>query len=179
MTTLADIEKLTTNYASEKNNLDALIAEINADAEDLKKKYSLRLRKMMGNVSGKYEVLFRAIQENPALFEKPKTQIFEGIRVGIMQGKGSVQVEDEEQTITLIEKKLTDKADLLIKTTKSLVKTAIAQLSDQERAKIGVEIVGKESRVVITSVDAAVNKILNSIIKVSAEELKEEYEEAA
>jgi len=133
----------------------------------------------MGNVSGKYEVLYRAIAENPELFAKPKTQIFEGIRVGIMQGKGSVQVEDDELTITLIEKKMQDKADLLIKTTKSLVKTAIAQLSDEERAKIHVQIIGKESRVVITSVDAAVNKILNSIIKVSAEELKEEYEEAA
>lgn len=177
--TLQEIEKLTAAYASDQNDLNALIAEITAETEVLKKRYQLRLKRTICQVTAKYEGLYRAVAEHPELFEKPKTQMFEGIKVGIVAGKGKVQIDDEEQTIALIEKKLPSKADLLIKVTKALVKSAVAQLSDDERAKINAQIVGKESRVVITSVDSAVNKILNSIIKVSVDELREELEEAA
>ncbi|MDA8106189.1 MAG: hypothetical protein M0Z71_12530 [Nitrospiraceae bacterium] len=176
---LGQIEKLTTDYASQKNALDAIIAEISAETEGLKRKYQLRLRRAISEVTKRYEVLYRAIGENPGLFAKPKTQIFEGIKVGYSAGKGRLEVNDEEQTISLIEKKLQSKADLLIKTTKTLVKDAVKQLSDEERAKINAAIVGKENKVVITSVDGAADKILNSLIKISVEELKEELEAAA
>ncbi len=179
MKTLQDIEGRAANYAAEKNGLDDLLSEISIEAEALRRKYTPRLRKVMNKVTAAYEDLYRDTAENPDLFVKPKTYIFEGIRVGFMAGKGSVQVEDEEQTISLIKKKLAEKTDQLIKVKEELVKGAIQQLSDDERKKIGAQIVGKENRVVITAVDTAINKILSSLIKVSVDELKEEYEEAA
>jgi hypothetical protein len=176
---LGSIEKMTGDYASAKRDLDDLVAEIAEKTEALKREYSPKLKLVMSRIAKRHEVLYRSIAENPELFQKPKTQIFEGIKVGFMAGKGSLSMEDEQLTVELIKEHLPKQAKILIKTVEEPNVAAIKKLPTEQMELINVEIVGKEDKVVISPVDTTVGRILNSLIKVQAEDLSEEYQEAA
>src|SRR3990172_4421859 len=176
---LGSIEKMTGDYSSAKRDLDELIAEIGSRTEDLKREFGPKLKLVLGRIAKRHEVLYRSIKENPELFEKPKTQIFDGIKVGFMAGKGSLSIEDEQLTVELIKEHLPKQSKFLIKTIEEPNVAAIKKLPEDQQKLVNVEIVGKEDRVVISPVDTTVGKILNSLIKVQCEDLREEYEEAA
>lgn len=176
---MTGIEKKTKDFEKVKRDLDDLVSEIQGEADAMKRKYMTRLRTLMNAVTGKHADLYRAIQDNPELFVKPRTQIFEGITVGMQKGKGKLYVEDEDLTMKLIKKHLPELAAVLIHTVEEPCTSAIKKLPDADMKKIGVEIVGKEDSVIIKSVDNTIQKILNSLIKVQVEELTAEYQEAA
>jgi hypothetical protein len=175
---MQDIEQKTRQFAMEKRSLDDLMNELTLEAESLKKRYTGKLRLAMNNVSRQHEDLYRMIRDNPALFDKPRLQLIDGIRVGIKAGKGTLQIEDEDITIKLIKKILPDQKDILIKTTEEPAKAAIKKLDEKSMKSINVSIVGKEDHVVIEEADTQLNKILSSLLKFQVEELQEEYSDA-
>lgn len=155
------------------------MTEIKADTEELRKKYLARIRRVMSQVTARHADLYREIAENKDLFQKPRTQVIEGIRVGLSRGKGRLEVPNEEQTIAAIEEHLPKQAKFLIRIEKSLIVSAAKKLPPETLDLIGAEIVGKEDTVVIEEVEAQINKILSSLIKFQVEELSAEYEDAA
>ncbi len=179
MATMRDVESKVRSYAFAKRQMDDLMSELTAETELLKKKYLSKLRQAMGVVTGSHGDLYRTIAENPDLFDKPRLQLIDGIRVGLKAGKGTLQIDDEEATIKLIKKHLADQADILIKTTEEPAKASIKKLDEDSMRKIGVSIIGKEDHVVIEEADTQLNKILSSLLKFQVEELQEEYSEAA
>ncbi len=180
MATMQDIERETREFAQADRQLEEIMNEIRADTEALKKKYLARIRSVMNQVTAKHADLYREIAENKDLFEKPRTQTIDGIRVGLEKGKGSLEIEDAELTVKLIKKHFREQADILITTIEEPSVAAIKKLPEEDLKKIGAAIVGKEDRVVIKKVDTQLNKILNSLLKFQVEELSAEYcEEAA
>jgi hypothetical protein len=176
---MAGIERKTRDFEKVKRDLDDLVSEVQGEAETLKRKYFTRLRTLMNAVTAKHADLFRAIQENPELFDKPRTQIFEGIRIGMKKGKGKLLIEDPDLTMKLIKKHFEELAGVLIRTVEEPCTSAIRKLSETEMKKISVEMIGKDDTVVIEAVDNAIQKVLSSLIKVQVEEMNEEYKEAA
>lgn len=179
MATMQDIERETREFGKAKLELDEIMGEIRADTEALKKKYLARIRSVMNQVTAKHADLYREISENKALFDKPRTQTIDGIKVGLEKGKGSLEIEDPELTVKLIKKHFKEQADILIKTSEEPAVAAIKKLSEKDLEKIGAAIVGKEDRVIIKEVTAQLNKILNSLLKFQVEELSAEYQEEA
>jgi hypothetical protein len=180
MATMQDIEKETREYAKAKRELTEIMTEVKADTEALKARYVARIRKVMGQVTAKHADLYREIAENKNLFSKPRTQEFDGIKVGLKMGKGKLEVADEKQTILAIEEELPEKqAKLLIRTEKSLIRDAVKKLPEETLFRIGAEITGKEDRVVIEDIDSQIDKVLSSLLKFQVEELNAEYQEEA
>lgn len=179
MATMADIEKLQREYAAVKASLEAVKADLDSDVLALRKKYETRLKSVINRLTEKHSELYREIAENPGLFTKPRTVIVEGIRVGLKKGKGKLHMPDEQLTVQLIKENLPKKQKMLIRTIEEPAKAAILMLPEEELQLIACEIVGKEDQVVIEDVDSAVDKILNSALKIQIEELKDEYREAA
>jgi hypothetical protein len=179
MATMQDIEKQTREFAKAKRELNDIMAEIATETEVLKKKYLPRIRSVMNQVTARHGDLYREIAENPALFDKPRTQTFDGVRVGLSKGKGTLQIEDPELTIKLIRKHLAEQADILIRSFEEPAKAAIKKLDEALMKKIGCSIEGKEDRVLIEETDTQINKILGSLLKFQVEELSEEYREEA
>ena len=175
MATMQDVELQTRAFALAKQHLDEIMNELTLETETLKKKYVPRLRQTMNNVTALHNDLYRLIAENPQLFDKPRLQLIDGIRVGLKVGKGTLQIDDDEATIKLIKKHLADQADILIKTTEEPAKAAIKKLDEKSMRLINVSIVGKEDHVVIEEADTQLNKILSSLLKFQVEELQEEY----
>ncbi|MBI5056965.1 MAG: hypothetical protein HZB61_10165 [Nitrospirae bacterium] len=177
--TLQEIEKTTDDYAAAKREFDELVSEISERTETLKREFTPKLKAVMGKIAKKHQALYRAIGDNTDLFEKPRTQIFDGIKIGLMKGKGKLFVEDEDLTIKLIKKHLPEQEEYLLETKYELRKSVIKKLTEKEMVKINVAIIDKDDRIVIESIDTTVQKILNSLIKVQIEELSEEYKEEA
>ncbi len=177
MATMQDVEREVRNFAAVKRELDAIMEELTAETEILKKKYLPRLRKATSVVTNQHGALYRMIADNPGLFDKPRLQLIDGIRVGMKVGKGSLEIEDADLTVKLIEKHLEDQKDILIKTTKEPSKAAIKKLDEKSMKLINVSIVGKKDHVVIEEADTQLNKILSSLLRFQAEELQNEYSE--
>lgn len=165
MATLAEIERLCGEYSVARQTLKESAEELNKEIERLKRK---KLPQILKNVEFVSEIQMRlkaAIEESPKIFQKPRTQIFNGIEVGIRKGKGNVVIEDEKQTLRLIHKYYPDEWENYIKVIEKPIKTTLSQLSVVELKKLGITVVETGDEVVIKAKDSEIDRLVNLLLK--------------
>ncbi len=162
---ITDIQQLTKEYSIPYNQLQEYLSQMREDIESVRKKYLGLIKTTSVEIAEKVDILQNAILSNSHLFEKPRTQVFSGMKVGLQLKKESYKVPDEERTIKLIEKHFEDEKEFFIDTKKSVKKSALKELSDDELEKIKVIKSEPEDQVVIKSADDIVNKMIDAIIK--------------
>ena len=168
---MQQIEAATGLYAVAHAGLVATVAGLNDELEAVKKKYLPRIRKEAAHAKGLKEQLKTLIEGKPELFERPRTAIFHGVRVGFRKGEGKVAFEYEaDKVIALIEKHLADQAELLIITERKPNKEAIAQLPAADVKRIGCSIEGTGDLVVIKDAASEVDKLVAALLKDEPEE---------
>lgn len=163
--TLHEIETRTKNYAQARSLLADRVQQLQDEIEAAKRKAMPLIRSALATAKAAESELQAGVLAAPQLFKRPRTQVFHGIKVGIEKGKGVVRITDADRTIVLIRKHLPDQAELLIKTSESPLKTAIAQLPAADVKRIGVEIVEAGDQVVIRPVDGELDKMLSVLLK--------------
>ena len=92
--TLSDIEKLASRFAEDYNSLRAVAAELQEELDKVKKKHLAALRRASARAKESQSNLAAAVELNPALFTRPRTQVFHGIKIGFTKGKGKMEIED-------------------------------------------------------------------------------------
>ncbi len=167
---MADIEVKTQVFADARNGLITTVSCLNDELDSVKKKYRTRLIAEVGQVRMLRADLHAAVEANPALFEKPRSQIFHGVKVGYRKGAGKVTFVDADQVVKLIWLRLPEKAQTLIKTTEKPNKEAIAELEVAELKRIGCSIEATADVVEIKSVDSEVDKLVAALLKEETEE---------
>lgn len=172
---LSLIESKTREYSENYSALKLTVTELDAELQAVKKKYMNKIKRQADKVSESSLELTSAIDNNRALFEKPKTHIFHGIKVGLQKGKGKMEY-DAAQVVKLIKKHFKDKEDVLIQVTEKPINKAMEQLSITDLKKLGVHIVEAQDEVVIKSTDSDIEKFVQSLIK---EDQKNQEENAA
>lgn len=166
---MKEIEDLTTSYASDYNEFAQVKRDIDNELAKIKTKYGVKMNQLSQSLADKGAALQESLLNNPDLFEKPKTRVFAGIKVGFRKGKDTIEILNEEATIKRIEENFTkDKAETLIKTDKSVIKGSLSTLSDEELVKIGCEKKSGEDSVVIASIESAVDKFITALYKQDA-----------
>ena len=105
------------------------------------------------------------VEEHPECFEKPKTHVLAGIKVGYAKGKGALSFDDADSVVARIKKHLPEQADVLIRTKEAPVKEALAQLSAAELKKIGVTLSEAGDQTVVRPVDSEVDKMVDALLK--------------
>jgi hypothetical protein len=163
--TLHEIETRTRNYRSARDLLGERLHQLETEIESAKRRAMPVIRSALAVAKAAENELQAAISESPELFKKPRTQVFHGVKVGIEKGKGQVVIEDARRTVELIHRHLNDQAELLIKTTETPIKTAIAQLSGAEMKRIGCHVSEAVDSVVIRPVDSELDKLLSALLK--------------
>lgn len=176
MATLAEIERLTKDYSLARASLRERVEALNDEIERLKRLRLPQIRKAVEQASERQQALHVAVEGSPELFEKPRTIIFHGIKIGFQKGKGELAWEDEETVVKLIYKHFPEQADTLIKTTQKPLKTALAQLSVQELKRLGITVIETGDEVIIKATDTEIDKLVNALLK--DEEIKEAKEAA-
>ncbi len=170
-----EIQKMTEEYSKDRATLSAIVRDVEMEIEKLKRKAMPYIKKALGRVVESREALAAAIEESPELFVKPKTRVFNGVKIGYRKQKGEITWEDEARVIKLIEKYFPDDAHEgigLLRERVSVDKTAIIKLSAADIKRLGITIQEDTDEVVIAPVDSEVEKIVDALLK-GAEDAKE------
>jgi hypothetical protein len=168
--TLKELETLTRDFSDARARLAVLVGEIQVETQTILRNHMTQIKRCVAWTAERQDRLRAAIESNPSLFEQPRTQIFHGVKIGYRKATGSIQWDDDDQVVKLIEKHLADQVDALVKTEKRPIKKALEQLSVAELKKIACEAVEAGDVVVIKPVDDGVDSIVKALLKDALEE---------
>lgn len=133
MTTLTEIESRAKLYADARENLAAIVANLNAGIEAQKRQAMPEIKRAIARAATHHDQLRAMIEEAPELFSKPKSRTLYGIKLGFQKGKGKIEFDNPEQVVRLIKKFFPEQADVLIKTEEKPVKDALNALTAADR----------------------------------------------
>ncbi|MCA1971819.1 MAG: hypothetical protein LDL44_03195 [Caenispirillum sp.] len=170
MSTLAAIEAQTKSFAEVRRDLSAEIAALEAEIAELKRRRLPAIRILVGQARAAEADLRSTIEQGRDLFQRPKTIVMHGIKVGLGKGRGRLEYADAAHVVKLIRKHFPDKIDELVKVEESPVKGALNQMSAAELRKIGVTVVEAGEEVVVKATDGDVEKIVDALLKDAATE---------
>src|ERR1051325_3143120 len=109
--TLTEIDSLTKSFADVRAELADVVGILNLEIEHAKRKRLADIKRLVARCADKHGALKAAIEAAPELFEKPRTHVFHGIKVGFRKGTGSVDWEGDEQVAKLVEKHFPEQLD--------------------------------------------------------------------
>jgi len=165
MTTLTEIETLCKELSETDTDLKMALADFTAEVGAVSRRHVRKLKSKATRHAELTSQLAGMVEAAPDLFQKPKSVILHGIKVGFRYSNGSLKCEDEDLTLKLIERHLKDRIDELISTTKSPNKAAIKALTATELHRIGCSIDGAGDSVIVEIVDGDVEKFIKKITK--------------
>jgi len=171
MPTLGEIEALTKKWADAQDSLVDTVQGLEDAVESIKRQYLPGLKRQVAIAAAAKAELRAAIEDGRSLFARPKTLVIHGVKVGYEKGKDEVLVEDEDLTVSLIEKHFPEQKDLYIKTKKTVKKRAVKDLSELELKSIAVAVTDPGDVVVIKSMDSQIKKYVDKLLKERDEDL--------
>ena len=132
----------------------------------IKQRYLSRIKVAVGNTAGAHSELIDALISSPALFEKPRTRTFHGVKVGYIKQRGQVIIDDEAAVIKRVRELLPEtQAELIIKVRESIYKSAVYDLTTADLKRLGIRIDSDESIPVIKPTDTEVDKLVSALLK--------------
>ncbi len=172
MTTMKDIETLTREYADSYQQLASDVEVLEAAIRTIKKKSLPGIKRAAEKAAVAKEELKAAIEGAPALFEKPRTHLFHGVKVGLIKAKGTIEWGDADRVRALIERHMPDKLDVLCKVTYRPLKDAIAQLPAADIKRIGCTVVETGDQVLVKVADSDIERMVDALFKDEANAAK-------
>lgn len=163
--TISEFEPLCANYDQSCTELEEMIAALESDLEAVKAKHLRGLKKQAAIVAAREAELTSAVENSPAQFEKPRTFVIHGCKIGFTSSTGSVEFEDGDHVTKLVEKHFPKRFDELIKTDYTPRKDALRNLPAGELAKLGCRIDGAGDLVLVKRVAGDVEKLINKLIE--------------
>lgn len=174
--TLTEIETKTKHFADARANLSSLVDELNQALDAVKRPFLPQLKIAVRRAAQRYAELEAAIASAPEAFEKPRTHVFHGVKVGFRKGTGGIDWLDDEKVADLIQKHLPEQFDVLVKTTRKPQAKALASLDVADLKKIGCTVESTGDVVVIKPADSEVDKVVTALLKGATEEAQREAE---
>lgn len=165
MSTMQLIEAKAKSYAQARDKLAEIVTTLHDGMEALKRSHMADLKKAINRAAETSDALRALVEASPELFEKPKTAIFHGIRVGFQKGKGKISWDDAEEVVRLIHKHFPDELDDLITTTEKPAKEGLNELTAAQLKKLGITVDEGGNAVFIKPVDSAVDKMVKALLK--------------
>ena len=169
MSTLTEIETLTAQFAVEHGHLAGQIRALEVEIQNVKHKRLSAISAAVERAAKAKLVLHQAIAASPALFEKPRTQIFHGVKVGLQKGKGGIEYEDADRVVVLLRRMYGDNASAFIRTKEEPDKKMLADMPVAELKKLGCIVTDSGDQVVIKPTDSEIEKTVAALLKDAVE----------
>lgn len=167
------IQAATKRFADKRQALEDLVNTVNCKIEAVYRKNTRALKIAVAQVAEQQAALEALIEASPELFEKPKSLIFHGIKIGFRKGAGGLNWEDDVQVVNLIKKHFPKLADVLIHIEETPIKKALSELPVSDLKRLGVTVEDTGDMVMVKAVDSAVDKAVKQLLKNATEEIKE------
>lgn len=159
------IEYTSKNFADARVDLRNRLQALNDELAKAKRKALPGLRQAIDITAALHASLREIIRENAALFERPRTQIFHGVKVGYRKMKGDLTWESDDQVVKLIRKHCPEMFDTLVKTVETPLKQGLEQLPAELLKKLGVSVGNDADEVFIKCTDSEIDKAVNALLK--------------
>ena len=170
MTQLTAIEARAKLYAEAREKLAAIVSDLNAGIEALKRNAMPEIKRAVARAGTHHDELRALIGAAPELFVKPKSMTINGIKCGYQKGKGKIEWDDPDQVVRLIKKHFPEQADVLIVTTEKPVKDALNSLTVAELKRLSCSVVEGGEVIFVKPVDGAVDKLVDALLKEATED---------
>jgi hypothetical protein len=162
---MADLDRLAKIYYDKRDELGAVVGEMEAEIEAIKRKFMRSLKAKVSNAKEAENELKNAVSIAPELFEKPKAVILHGIKCGFRKKPGQLTWDDDAYVCDKIEKHFAEQADVLIKTTRKPVDKALRNLQAGDLLKLGIKLDKDIDEPVVAAVDSEVDKLVEALMK--------------
>lgn len=185
MTTIASpvspivkIDALAANYAKRREAVAELVAEMHEEIRAVHRRYRRRLIAACGTGEGAASAILATIQEHPELFVRPKSMTLHGVQFGRKEGAGKLHWDDDEQVCARIDKHFKKhEAELLIKTTRKPIDSALRDLDPVVLKKLGVTVEATGEVWFVKVPKSEVDKLVGRLLKEgTAAGIKDEVE---
>lgn len=165
MTTMNEIDAGAKKLSEARAKLAESVAALKQAMDALHRSHLPGIKRGLTPAFEAEQALRELVASAPGLFEKPKTVVLHGIKVGYQKGVGKVSWDDDDMVVRLIRKKLPDQADVLIKTEETPIKTALKQLNVKQLQSIGCEVEESGDVVVVRAIDSVIDKLVKALLK--------------
>lgn len=168
---LGDIERLCRAYADEYDHLASKVQVLQDEIEAAKRKRLHGIKNAVAKAAAAKSALEAAVARAPHLFEKPKTLVICGVRVGYKKQPGRLAFDDPARVVALIRKHCPDQFETLVSVRETPLKGGLAQLSAAELKRLGVQLEADSEAVVVQSTADQVDKLVAALLS-EADELE-------
>lgn len=160
---LRDIETATHHYASKRDELRAIAARCKAEVDIIRERYRAEIRAAASDAAVAHDGLNALIDQHRGLFNKPRTRLFSGIKVGLRKTPGRVKFADVKRTLELIKKKLPEFVERLIRSKEEPVLDAIKELEPKQLAAIGASLIATGDEIVIDHASDEIDALIEAL----------------
>jgi hypothetical protein len=166
---LAKIETATNAFALAHDELATTVRALEAELAEVKSRHLRQLRRDVARAADKRSALAALLESAPHLFLKPRTLVFNGIKVGYQKGKGGIDFDDADKVVERIFKQMGDMGEDFVHTSYKPNKEALQDLDVATLKKFGCSIKNAGDEIIIKPTND-VDKIVNALLKDATEE---------
>ena len=165
--TLIEIQQLTEAFSREHRALAVIIQTVETELAAVRRRYLKRIMDHVAVAAARKAELLAALEASPALFEKPRTRVFDGVKVGYRKLEGKIVIADPDKTVDKLYEMFPETADTYVVITHTPSKEAIASLDAATLKKLGVQITADTDAVVIKTLESDLEKIVAALLDTS------------
>jgi len=157
--------------ARKRERLGVMVTHLNRAIQELKTDALPEIRAAIAEATQAWNDTVALVQAHPELFAPPQPRTVEahGIKVGVRQSPGYLQIADAARTVELIKRHKPDDVSHLVITTETPSKNSLALLTAAELKQLGVSVVPGSDVVVIKPADGDIDKLVRALIESGAE----------
>lgn len=180
--TLDDIQKRAAALSATRDKLRDLLSTLQAELDTVKRGSEADIRRAARTVARQHNELAELICQNPELFDKPRSYVVDGLKFGLQKQKGSLQWDDDDALCKRLRQlgksgALTDEQlQLCIRTKEAPVAAALEKLDASLIKRLGITVQADTDAPLIKSVDSAVEKAINAVIREATQDTNAEVQ---
>lgn len=160
---LREIETATHHYAGKRDDLRAIAGRCKAEVDVIRERYRTEIRAAAADAAVAHDGLVALIGVNRAVFDKPRTRLFSGIKVGLRKTPGRIEFADAKRVLELIRKKLPELVERLIRTKEEPNREQIKELEPKQLAAIGASLIATGDEVVVDHASDEIDKLIDAL----------------
>ena len=173
MTTLSTIQAATETFSKLRREALDYAASVEAEAQAVRDNHEVALIKKVKKFVAANEALHALLAASEHLFEKPKSLVFDGIKVGFQVGKPTVEIADKTELVRVlqnlveIEKDAEDVAayEACLRTIVTPHEPSLLKLPPHHLIQLPLTIKPATNDVLIKPVDSDSTKAVDALIK--------------
>lgn len=171
---LERIEQLAKQHAANRNLLAERVRALQDEMETIKRRKLPGIKSALSDAKDSQLQLRAEIDGARVLFDKPKSRVFHGIKLGVRKATGKLTFDDAPTVVKLIRKHLADQFKVLVKVTEKPVKKALSMLTADQLKKIGCSVADTSDEVFAEPVDSEIDKMVDALLKDKSDEEQED-----